>query len=420
MRSVYMQSLAYVDANRIYSRIMELGEIGRTKQSGVQRLALSKEDKEAQILVTKWMEEAGLTVSHDHFGNLIGRKEGEKPHLPIVMIGSHIDSVRNGGKFDGIIGVLGGIEIAQFIYSNNISHAHTLEVIAFCEEEGSQFNDGLFGSRGMVGKATEEDFQKKNDQQVTRFDALKNFGSEIDPARYKESVRKEEEIKIYLEMHIEQGPYLDVNSHPVGIVNGIAGLSWYTIMIEGTPGHAGTVPMNLRNDPMIGAAKVIQEINEICSSQPDQQTVGTVGIIQAFPGGSNIIPNAVQFSLDLRDINLTRKNRIFAEIEERLQAICQENGLSYTIKTNIELDPVACSEEIIDVFTSIGKKLDMDIPIMVSGAGHDAMLMSEITDIGMIFVRCKKGISHQPEESATKEDIAMGTEIMLQAVLQYI
>lgn len=415
-----MQSLAYVNANRIYSRIMELGEIGKTNQNGVQRLALSKEDKEAQMLVKKWMEEAGLTVYHDHFGNFIGRKEGGNPDLPIVMIGSHIDSVRNGGKYDGIIGVLAGIEIAQYIHSNNISHDHSIEVVAFCEEEGSQFNDGLFGSRGMVGKATEEDFQKTNDHQKTRYDALKDFGFGIDPARYKESIRKVEDLKLYLEMHIEQGPYLDVHNYPVGIVKGIAGLSWYTILIEGTPGHAGTVPMNLRNDPMTGAAKVIQAINEICRSQREQQTVGTIGIIQSFPGGSNIIPKAVQFSLDLRDINLTRKKKVFADIEKKLQVICQEYGLTYKVKTNIEIDPVACSEEIIEVFNTIGKTLAMDIPLMVSGAGHDAMLMSEITDIGMIFVRCKKGISHQPEESATKEDIAIGTEIMLKAVLQYI
>ncbi|MEH7547916.1 MULTISPECIES: hydantoinase/carbamoylase family amidase [Bacillaceae] len=415
-----MQTVSKINGERLYTRIMELGEIGKNEQNGVERRALSKEDKEAHILVSKWMEEAGLTVSHDNFGNLIGRIEGTKPQLPAVMIGSHIDSVRNGGRFDGIIGVLAGIEIAHAISLSNLAHEHPIEVVAFCEEEGSRFNDGLFGSRGMVGKITKADFNKVDENHVTRYEALKSFGYGINPDCFEESIRTNGEIKLYLEMHIEQGPYLDTTNQSVGIVQGIAGPAWYTIKLEGVAGHAGTVPMSLRNDPLVGAAELIVEVDKVCSGESAKQTVGTVGIIQAYPGGSNIIPNVVEFSLDLRDINLSRRNRVFNQIETKLKQICKERGLAYTINCNMEIDPVECSKEVVDRLSVVSETKGITAPIMVSGAGHDAMLLAEITDIGMIFVRCRDGISHNPKEWAEIADIINGTEILFETVLNYI
>jgi allantoate deiminase len=419
-RKFNMQTVSKINGERLYTRIMELGEIGKTVQNGVQRVALSEEDKQAQQLVTKWMEEAGMTVTHDHFGNLIGRKEGKSPGLPVIMIGSHIDSVRNGGMFDGVIGVLTGIEIVHALSESGQEHARAIEVVAFCEEEGSRFNDGLFGSRGMVGKVSQEDFFKVDENNLTRYEALKTFGFGINPDRSQESIRSSGEIKLYLEMHIEQGPYLDSTNQAVGIVKGIAGPAWYTVKLQGTAGHAGTVPMSLRSDPLVGASEVIAEIEKLCKGEIEQQTVGTVGMLRVFPGSSNVIPSEVEFSLDLRDLNLSRRNRVFHQIQAKLEEVCQARGLKSTISTNMQAEPVECSKEVIDVLSEVSQSLGIDAPLMVSGAGHDAMLMADITEVGMVFVRCRDGISHSPKEWAEIADIVSGTKILYETVLKYI
>jgi len=409
-----------ISKERLKTHIEQLGEIGKTSDNGVQRLALSKEDREATLMVSEWMKEAGLTVRHDHFGNLIGRKEGQNPSLPPVMIGSHIDSVRNGGKFDGVIGVLAGIEIVQAISESHIVHEHPVEVVAFCEEEGSRFNDGLFGSRGMVGKVRKEDLQIVDDNYVTRYDALQTFGFGINPDSIDQSVRKPGDVKQYFELHIEQGPFLEKNHYPIGIVSGIAGPSWFKVKLTGEAGHAGTVPMRLRKDPMIGAAEVIKEVETLCMNDPDAATVGTVGRINAFPGGSNIIPEYVEFSLDVRDIDLERRNYVIQKVEEKIKQVCKARGLVYEIERNMAADPVKCSNNLIDSLTATCKDLGIEAPVMVSGAGHDAMFLAEITEIGMVFVRCRDGISHQPKEWAEIDDIVLGTNLLYETVLKWI
>jgi allantoate deiminase len=415
----FMKTVA-ISGQRVNIRIEKLGEIGRTKDNGVQRLALSDEDREATLLVSEWMKEAGLTVSHDHFGNLIGRKEGRNPGLPSVMIGSHIDSVRNGGKFDGIIGVLAGIEVVHTITESNLSHEHPIEVVAFCEEEGSRFNDGLFGSRGMVGKVVEEDLKKVDENNISRYEALKTFGFGINPDCKEESIRKKGDIKNYFEIHIEQGPILETKNYPVGIVSGIAGPSWLKVKLKGEAGHAGTVPMSLRRDPLVGAAEVIAEVESLCIEDPDAPTVGTIGRISAFPGGSNIIPESVEFTLDIRDIDLERRNNIIKKIEEKINRVCEDRGLEYEIERNVDVAPVKCSDNLVNTIKEACKDLGIKAPVMVSGAGHDAMLLAEITEIGMVFVRCRDGISHQPKEWAEIEDIVIGTKVLYESVLKHI
>ncbi|RFU66020.1 hydantoinase/carbamoylase family amidase [Peribacillus glennii] len=409
-----------INGQRLSSRIESLGEIGKTKENGVQRLALTKEDREATLLVSQWMREAGLTVIHDHFGNLIGRKEGNKPGLSPVMIGSHIDSVRNGGKFDGIIGVLAGIEVVHNINESNLTHEHPIEVVAFCEEEGSRFNDGLFGSRGMIGKVSDDDLSKVDDYDISRYEALKTFGFGINPDLMNESIRKKGDIKAYFEIHIEQGPYLEKNNYPVGIVSGIAGPSWLKVKLKGEAGHAGTVPMSLRKDPLVGAAEVIIEVERLCKADPNAPAVGTIGRITAFPGGSNIIPEFVEFSLDIRDIDLERRNNIIKKIEEKILRICKDRGLEYEIERSIDIPPVKCSGNLVNTIKEACKSLAIEAPVMISGAGHDAMLLAEITEIGMVFVRCRDGISHQPKEWAEIDDIVTGTKVLYESVLKHI
>ncbi|SFC65379.1 allantoate deiminase/N-carbamoyl-L-amino-acid hydrolase [Bacillus sp. OV322] len=410
---------ATVNKERLNSHIEQLGEIGKTNDNGVQRLALSQEDKEARLIVSEWMRDAGLTVFHDHFGNLIGKKKGSNPKLPPVMIGSHIDSVRNGGKFDGTIGVIAGIEIVKSITDANITHEHPIEVVAFCEEEGSRFNDGLFGSRGMVGKITPQDLKKVDDNNQSRYEALKTFGFGINPDDIEQSVRNIGEVKYYFELHIEQGPFLEKNGHAVGIVSGIAGPAWSKIKLTGEAGHAGTVPMGLRRDPLVGAAEVIQAVENLCMVA-GAPTVGTVGRISAFPGGSNIIPESVEFSLDIRDIDLKRRNDIIRKIERKIHEVSQARELEYNIERYVDALPVKCSDNLVQSLQQSCQNLGINAPLMVSGAGHDAMLLAEITEVAMVFVRCRNGISHSPKEWADIEDITNGTEVLYETVLKHI
>ncbi|RNF39732.1 M20 family metallo-hydrolase [Planococcus salinus] len=408
-----MQVSQKVNATRLFERILELGEVGRAPEGGVTRRALSSEDKKGHELVISWMTAIGMTVRYDHFGNLIGRKEGTDPSLSPVIIGSHIDSVKNGGRFDGIIGVLGGIEIAEILYEENFPHKRSLEIVAFCEEEGSRFNDGLFGSRGVIGKITEKDLQRMDEKNITRYDALSDFAEEIDPERIQESVLTNDDIHAYLEMHIEQGPYLEQQGEPVGIVSHIAGPHWMTFSITGEAGHAGTVPMQLRKDPVPAVAEIILYIEEVCNHPSREETVGTVGILEALPGGSNIIPGEVKFSLDLRDVELERREKLYQEIQAKVETVCKQRKLQWILKEGMRVPPVSCSPRVTEQLLKSMDSVGLSPRSMISGAGHDAMLVAEITEVGLLFVRCRSGISHQLEEWADKEDIAKGTEVLL-------
>ena len=415
-----MQATQKVNSTRLFNRILELGEIGRGEGGGVTRRALSEEDKKGHELAKVWMKESGMTVHYDHFGNLIGRKEGTNPHLSPVVIGSHIDSVKNGGRFDGVIGVLGGIEIAQVLKEEGTVHERPLEVIAFCEEEGSRFNDGLFGSRGMIGRISPEDLQRTDENDITRFEALAQFSEEIDPRKIAESVLKPGSIHSYLEMHIEQGPYLEEEGLPVGVVTHIAGPHWMTFTLTGEAGHAGTVPMHLRKDPVPAVAEIILFIEQLCNDPANAETVGTVGIVETKPGGSNIIPAEVKFSLDLRDIDLERREALYQEIIAKIREVCSRRKIEWQVQDGMRVPPVPCAPGLVIQLSASMGALGLAPKTMISGAGHDAMLLAEITEVGMLFVRCKGGISHQPEEWADKEDIALGTNVLLETVKVFL
>lgn len=415
-----MQVTQKVNSTRLFNRILELGEIGRNEGGGVTRRALSNEDKKGHELVKSWMRECGMNVSYDHFGNLIGRKDGTTSNLPPVVIGSHIDSVKNGGRFDGVIGVLGGIEIAQVLKEEEIPHERPLEVIAFCEEEGSRFNDGLFGSRGMIGKITQEDLQRKDENNMTRFEALAQFSEEIDPEKIGQSVLTPGEIYTYLEMHIEQGPYLEEEGLAVGVVTHIAGPHWMTFTLVGEAGHAGTVPMHLRKDPVPAMAEITLYIEQLCKEPANKETVGTIGIVETKPGGSNIIPAEATFSLDLRDIDLERREALYQEIIAKIEEVCDKRGIQWHVKDGMRVPPVPCAPRVVEQMAASLTALGQNPKKMISGAGHDAMLLAEITEVGMLFVRCKKGISHQPEEWAEKDDIALGTDVLLETVKVFL
>lgn len=407
-----------INSERLRKRIEELSQIGKIGETGVCRLALSKEDRQAVEIVKGWMEEAGLCTRIDNFGNLIGRMEGKNPDARILMIGSHIDSQPYGGRFDGVIGVLGGIEIIQTMIEHNIIPECSIEVVAFCDEEGCRFNKGLFGVRGILGRLEPGELERTDKDGVTRKQALLEFG--CDPAQFTDSQYPEESIKSFLELHIEQGPILDSLDQSIGIVTGISGPLWLTVEMKGFAGHAGSVPMHMRKDALLGAAEVITALNEIVTQDPDALTVGTVGHIDVFPDSRNIIPEHVKFTVDLRDIDINRRNKSESQLRKVIEEVAHENGLTYTITEDTNSDPRYCSETIKDIMREESKAMGFNPTELMSGPFHDSLAMSYVCDYGMIFVRCKDGISHNPKEFSSYEDISLGTELLYRTALSMI
>ncbi|WP_017380629.1 M20 family metallo-hydrolase [Paenisporosarcina sp. TG-14] len=413
-----IQEALTINKNRLEQRITILSQIGKIADTGVCRLTLSDEDRQAVETVKSWMEEAGLTAKIDDFGNLIGRLEGKNPKSPILMIGSHIDSQPYGGRFDGVIGVLGALEVVQTMKEKNIVPSMPIEVVAFSDEEGCRFNKGLFGVRGILGKLEEGELNRTDKNGITRRDALVQFG--CDPTKLKESQYPVDSIQAFLEMHIEQGPILEDKGLPVGIVTGISGPLWLTVELEGFAGHAGSVPMPMRKDALVGAAKVIVALNELASQDASAPTVGTVGSMTIFPDSRNIIPEKVSFTIDLRDIDIERRHRIEKQLRNRIREITEEHQLTCKISEDTNSEPRYCSDRIMKIMKDESDQIGLNAIELMSGPFHDALAMSYVCDYGMIFVRCKDGISHNPKEFSTIEDISLGTELLYRTALKMV
>ncbi|MEC0265431.1 M20 family metallo-hydrolase [Paenibacillus anseongense] len=403
-------SLIQIDTSRLHQHIHELSQIGKIGDTGVCRLALSKEDREGVELVKQWMEEAGMEAHIDPFANLIGKLRGRNPDAPVLMLGSHIDSQPYGGRFDGAIGVLGAIEVVQTLVESGQAPECDIEVVAFCDEEGCRFNKGLFGVRGMTGKLEENELERTDKNGVTRREALIQFG--CDPVNFENYVFQEERIGTFLELHIEQGPVLEALNEPIGIVTGISGPLWLTVEMTGFAGHAGSVPMSMRHDALLGSAKIIVALNELVQQVPNAPTVGTVGSLTVFPDSRNIIPEKVSFTIDLRDINLSRRNALETELLSVIENVSREHGLTYTIREDTNSEPRYCAGWIMQSLREEAGELGISPPELMSGPFHDSLAMSHVCDYGMIFVRCLEGISHNPKEYASPDDISLGTELL--------
>ena len=407
-----------INATRLQQHFEAMSLIGKIGETGTCRPAHSVLEKEAFELAASWMKEAGMTTRIDNFGNLIGHIEGENNALPILMMGSHLDSQPYGGRYDGVAGVLCAIEVLMTMKENGIVPDRSIEVISFADEEGWRFNKGLFGSRGILGKLVDGDLQRQDKDGITREQALKDFGCDV--TKFKESEYKEGSIYCFLELHIEQGPVLDIANKPIGVVSGISGPLWLTVNLKGQAGHTGSVPMPLRKDALLGAAEIIVALNEIVTQVKENPTVGTVATIKVFPSSRNIIAEEVEFTVDLRDIDLDRRHRYEKQLMDKIEHITKKHGLTYSIKEDTNSEPRYCADWIKKIIHENCQKLNLDAPELMSGPFHDALTLSYVCDYGMIFVRCKDGISHNPLEFASYEDLALGTEVMLGSVLDIL
>jgi allantoate deiminase len=403
-----------IDADRLWSRLSELAEIGKAEGGGVTRLSFTEEERAAKDLVASYMREAGLAVREDAAGNLIGRREGRMEDAPTVLTGSHLDSVRNGGDFDGPLGVLGAVEALQTMDERGVETELPVEVVAFTDEEGARFSFGMIGSRATAGTLVPEHLASEDENGLSIAEAMRAAG--LDPGRVDEAARERGSVYAYVELHIEQGRILESKNLSVGVVTGIAGPAWLRFTIVGEAAHAGTTPMNLRRDALAATAVVIGSIER--EAGRTGTSVGTVGELDLSPGGINIIPGQVTFSLDLRDIDEGVRNEVEARIMHEAALLCEKRGVELETKTLQRLPPAPCSALVRDAAREACKTLGFESFGLASGAGHDGMHLTELCPVGMIFVRSKGGLSHNPAEYSSKDDCAAGAEVLYRTLLQ--
>lgn len=402
-----------VNIERLWDRLTKLGTFGKEESGGITRLSFTVEERAAQDELRFYMEQAGLTVCTDAVGNLFGRKQGLNSLKPVVLIGSHIDSVYNGGNFDGPLGVLSAVEVLQTMKDQGIETEHTIELVVTKDEEGARFSFGMIGSRGLAGTLQEEALHRRDQQGISISEAMQMTG--LDPAAIRQAAKPKESIKAYLEVHIEQGKVLEKENLSVGIVKAMFGLVWLEFCIQGEPGHAGATPMKLRRDALTAAAQIIGIIER--EAAQTGTTVGTVGQLKLFPGGINIIPGKVNFTLDLRDTDLGVLDRVESLILSQAEKICAEKAVELQVNVLQRIEPAFCSTVVQATIAEAFRKLGLRQFRMVSGAGHDGMQFAHLWPIGMIFVRSRDGISHSPDEWSSKEDCFDGAKVLYETVL---
>ncbi|MCG5238666.1 allantoate amidohydrolase [Azospirillum doebereinerae] len=376
------------------------------------RLYLTPEHRRANDLVAVWMREAGMAVREDGVGNIVGRYEGDRPGLPALLIGSHLDTVRDAGRYDGMLGVLSGIAVVAELHAQGRRLPFAVEVIGFGDEEGTRFQSTLIGSRAIAGAFDPAVLDKRDADGVRLGDALAAFGK--DPAAWATAAYDPVTVLAYAELHIEQGPVLESLDRAVGVVSAIAGATRLAVTVDGFAGHAGTVPMTLRRDALAAAAEMILAVETLCSGA--ERLVGTVGRIEAAPGATNVIPGRVRFTIDLRaDRDALRLERV-AAVRAGLAEIAARRNVGIAFETLHESPAVACHPALMAQFAAAATALGLDAPELPSGAGHDAMAVAGLTDIAMLFVRCDRGISHNPAESITAADAEAGARVLARFV----
>jgi N-carbamoyl-L-amino-acid hydrolase len=398
-----------VDGSRISAHLALLSELGKNPQGGISRVAYSEADHQARELAMGWMREARLDPTVDAAGNIVGRRAGRDPSLKPLVIGSHIDSVPEGGNYDGQVGSAGAIEVARTLDAGGVTLRHPLEVMIFQNEEG-----GTIGSHAIAAGLTTEELDRVAQGGKTIREGIRFLDG--DPDRIDSARRAKGDIAGYVELHIEQGGILDQRKIRIGIVEGIVGIRHWEVTIEGFANHAGTTPMNGRKDALLVAAWCVEAVNRIVRSVPGRQ-VGTVGKLRVEPGAYNVIPGRVVFGVELRDLDDTKVMGLWRRIEAECRRHAEAAGTRFTASENLAIMPALTDPRFRRTISDAAKKLGLSTLSLPSGAGHDAQEMSRLGPMGMIFVPSVGGISHSPKEFTRPEDIENGANVLLQVLL---
>jgi allantoate deiminase len=396
----------------IVRRIDALSAISETPDH-LTRIFLTPEHRAAADLLLSWMREAGMVSHLDAIGNVCGRYEGDRPGLPCLMLGSHYDTVRDAGKWDGPLGLITAISCVGAMHKRGQRLPFAIEVIGFADEEGVRFASTLLGSRAVAGTFDESVLGAKDRQGISMREALSQFG--LDPGRIGAAARSRSELHGYVELHIEQGPVLECESLPVGVVTAISGATRLAASLTGMAGHAGTVPMLLRRDALAGAAECIVAIEAFCRTD-EGGLVGTVGYIHAMPGATNVIPGQVSFTIDIRSASDAHRKLAVADIVRQIETIARRRKLVLQVDVTHDNRTVPCApwlkRQLADAIAGEGYRV-FELP---SGAGHDGMAMIDVADVAMMFVRCRGGISHHPDEHTDMSDADAGARVLLRLI----
>jgi beta-ureidopropionase / N-carbamoyl-L-amino-acid hydrolase len=401
-----------IDGDRLWASLMDMAKIGATPKGGVCRLALTDLDRQGRDLLIAWAKAIGCTATVDRVGNVFVRREGTKPELPAVATGSHLDSQPTGGKFDGVYGVLAGLEVLRTLHDAKIATDRALEVVVWTNEEGSRFSPAMMGSGAYAGVFPLAEVEAKTDVDGKRFDA------ELAAIGYRgEAPVGGRNIGAYFEAHIEQGPILEAEKKTIGIVTGAQGQRWYEVTVTGQEAHAGPTPMRRRKDALVGAARMIDAVNRIgLDHQP--YACATVGFIQSFPNSRNTIPGRVFFTVDFRHPDDARLTSMDQALKAACAQIAQAAGLNVEVKDFWYFPPTPFAPHLVERVRGGAEAFGYDSMNIVSGAGHDAVYMARVCPSAMIFVPCADGISHNEIEDANPSDLAAGCNVLLRAMLE--
>ncbi len=400
-----------VNGDRLWGSLMELARIGGTPKGGVCRLALTDLDRQGRDLVVGWARAAGMSITVDKIGNVFMRREGRDPSRAPIVCGSHIDTQPTGGKFDGNYGVLAGLEVVRTLNDQGVVTEAPIEVAFWTNEEGSRFVPVMMGSGVFAGAFTlEHAYAAKDTAGHTVEGELRRIGyvGDEEPGKHP--------IGAYFEAHIEQGPVLEDAGKTIGVVSGVLGLRWYDCVVSGMEAHAGPTPMKLRKDALQVATGIMQEVVAIAHRYPPYGR-GTVGMVQVFPNSRNVIPGQVKFSIDLRNVDNERLDRMDAEIRAFVRDTSERTGLPVSIEQVSYFPPCPFEEGCVEAVRKATGELGYSSMEVVSGAGHDAVYMARLAPAGMIFVPCKDGISHNEIEDAKPEHLEAGANVLLHAML---
>ncbi|WP_350352133.1 M20 family metallo-hydrolase [Microbacterium sp. A8/3-1] len=406
-------TLQQARADRIEEELWTLSRFS-VEGPGVTRLTYTPEHAAAREVIVAAMQRTGLSVHEDALGNIIGRREGSDPALPAIAFGSHFDSVRNGGMFDGTAGVVCALEAARVLQESGYVNRHPLEVIAIVEEEGTRFSSGMLGGRAIAGLVSDADLDTLVDEDgVTVREAATAFG--LEPGELRAAARTRDDLRAFIELHIEQGPILEQEKVEIGVVTGIVGVRAFRITVDGRSDHAGTTPMHLRQDALVPAALMVREINRFVNEIADG-TVATVGHLTVTPGGLNQVPGGVEFTLDLRSPHEESIRLLVDRIEAMVAEVAAAAGVEAAVNGFFALSPVGLSPVVVDRVREAASELGFTHRDITSGAGHDSMFIAQITDVGMVFVASRAGRSHVPEEWSDFDDLRKGTDVVLRVV----
>ena len=397
-----------IDAARIMERCDALARHSELP-GGLTRVFLSPEGRAASEQVLAWMRAAGMHAALDAIGNVSGRYEGERPGAPCVMLGSHLDTVRDAGRYDGMLGVISAIECVQALTAAGKRRPFAIEVVAFGDEEGVRFGTTLLGSRAVAGILDPAVLETKDAQGITIAQALRAAG--LDPADLPKVARGKGAVLAYAELHIEQGPVLEAEGLALGVVTAINGFSRLRATLSGMAGHAGTVPMALRRDALAGAAECVLAVERIAQANPE--LVGTVGRLEARPGAINVIPGEVMFTIDFRAPRDPLRESAVAEAIAAVQAVARRRRLEAKVEPLQSLGVTPCAEWLMAQMDAAVAAQGERVRRLPSGAGHDGMALKAIADIAMLFVRCRGGVSHNPAEAISAADAGAGARALL-------